>query len=195
LLAQLKKYSAAEPHLKRGVKILEKRLGRTHPNLAPAITALGWVYLHTNRLSEAEQLHLRLIDIRTKDSNVPLNVILQDYMNLASIYIDQDALEKSEKFLETAKGLYFKSHDWDDIKITSKAYSLIRTLINVYEKQGKLSQAAKQFEKLVQVRYARYKQQIDDLPIMIDAGGLLFIAEDLRNLCKRCPDPTCSRAL
>jgi len=80
------RYAEAEPLYQRSLQILEKALGKDHPDVASSLNNLAGLYSDTGRYAEAEPLYQRSLQIREKALGKEHPDVAVSLNNLALLY-------------------------------------------------------------------------------------------------------------
>ncbi len=133
VLIQEESYQEAIPLLKSALK--------RHPTLEPVWEALGWCYIHTDRMDEAETLWRQYLTLRPESPKA--------HSMLAQLAIQRSDWRMADRYLKGSLKLEPENYDiryWH-------AQNLLRL--------GRLGEALPEFEKLVAVDAYRFDVKID----------------------------------
>ena len=143
------KYNEAIPYAQQVLTIIEKALGKDHPNVATSLNNLAGLYKVIGRYSEAEPLYKRSLEIREKalgknhpDVALSLNNLAGIYTFIGGRYAEAEPLHKRALVIyEKALG---SEHPF-------VAQNLI-SLASLYESTGRYADAEPLYKRALEIR-------------------------------------------
>jgi CHAT domain-containing protein/sirohydrochlorin ferrochelatase len=167
-----KKYKEAIPLAQRALDILEKVLGKNHPDVATSLNILAAVYDSHEKYTQAEPLYYRALAIYEKALGKVHPDVATTLNNLASLYDSQGKYTQAEPLYHRALAIREKTLGKDHPEVATS----LNNLAGLYSKQRKYAQA----EPLYQRALAILEKELgkDHLSVAI---GLNNLAELYRN--------------
>jgi len=136
-LEKIAQYEQALPLYLRALEILEKVLGKEHPDVATSLNNLAMLYNSQGKYEEALPLYLRALEIWEKVLGKEHPNVATSLNNLALLYDDQGKYEE-------ALPLYLRALEIFE-KALGKEHPLVATSLNnlaeLYRNQGKYEEA------------------------------------------------------
>lgn len=97
-----RRFSEAEPLVRRAIEIDEKTNGPDHPNVAMSLNSLALLYHNQGRQGEIEPLLKRALAIFEKSSGPEHPFVATNLNNLGMLYRNQGRIEEAEPLLRRA---------------------------------------------------------------------------------------------
>ncbi len=173
-------YSSSEKCFLDSKLILEKSMGREHPDYAFSLHALATLYLGMGQYEKAEPLFLKSKEIREKTLGKKHPDYAKSLNNLAILYLDMGQYEKAGQF-------YIEAIDVWEITLGKEHYDYANGLNNLanlyhdlgqYEKAEPLHIEAKAIrEKVLGREHPDYAQSLNNLASLYLDMGLYEKAE------------------
>ena len=140
-------YSKALKYYKKALVILEKVLGKEHPDTAAACNNIAVVYYNQGDYAKALEFNEKALAIRENTLGKEHPDTATTYNNIAGVYLDQGdyakALEYNEKALALFDKVLGKEHP-----STAMAYN---NIAGVYRDQGDSAKAMEYYEKALTI--------------------------------------------
>ena len=140
-------YAEAEEMYLRALQKYEKTLGFEHKSTLDTVNNLGLLYIHQDKLVEAEKMCMRTLRGYEKQGLEHIST-LNTVHNLGVLYFDQGKLaEAEEMYLRALRG-YEKAWGLEHIS----TLNTVNNLGNLYSDQGKLAEAEEMYMRALQGR-------------------------------------------
>ncbi len=171
-LYQAGKYAEAIPLAKQELAIREKTLGRDHPEVAKALSALAGIYRKQGRFAEAEPLYERAVAILEK-ARGPNNPEFAEALNdLAVLYQDEDRNADAETLYKRTIAIIQKALGADHPDVAPA----LNNLAELYRVQSRYAEAEPLYERALAIwEKARGSDDRDVATALNDLGELYFL--------------------
>ena len=130
----------------RAVELRERHLGPGHPDLATALNGLGNFHEKLGRVDEAKATHERAIEIREKALGPDHADLAQSFHNLAVLYLEDEAFERSEELLRRSIAIEEQQGESHDLATS------VHVLAILYESMERWDEALAQEERALAMR-------------------------------------------
>ena len=104
-------HQSAIVSFERGLGLLQKRLGKNHPDVATSLNNLALIYYSRGNYEAAEPLYRRSLSIDEQTLGIDHPGVATDLNNLALLYKKQGDLEAAEPLLKRALEIKEKNFD------------------------------------------------------------------------------------
>ena len=143
VLHQAGKYSEAESLIQRILAIVEKSLGKNHPDVATRLNNLAVLYKQQSKYREAEPLYQRSLAIREKVLGKDHPDVAVSLNNLAGLYEEQGKYSEAEALYQRSLAIKEKALGKDHPAVANS----LNNLAELYHAQGKYSEAESLYQR------------------------------------------------
>ena len=169
LLSAQAQHTQAVRHLRRGVEILESRVGET-PHLGEMLTDLGNAYLELGRLNDAREHHTRALRILREQLGDHHPDVASAMTGLALAYDELGHPERSYPLYEQVVDIFSEA--------LGPTHPSVATALNNYagvlHAKGEYIEALQRFERAAAIWEAAYGPEHPDVALTLGNIGLVL---------------------
>jgi CHAT domain-containing protein/Tfp pilus assembly protein PilF len=176
------RYSDAIPLARRLLAILEKALGRDHPNVALSLNNLAVLYESQGRYADAEPLHRRALAINEKALGRDHPDVATSLNNLAELYRNQGRNADAEPLYQRSLTIREKALGRDHPDVAGS----LNNLALLYDRQGRYADAEPLHQRSLAIRekalgrdHPDVAQSMNNLAGLYESQGRYADAEPL----------------
>lgn len=166
-------YQKAEPLYRRSLRLSERALGSSHPDVAASMNNLATLYRDEGEYARAEALYKRSLRIVRKalgpestDTAISLN-------NLAELYSDQGKYAQAEPLYKRSLEIWEKNLGPQDLNVAVG----LNNLGALYDNEKKYAEAEKLYKRALAIKEISLGTSDPSIALSLSNLGKVYVAE------------------
>lgn len=175
---EAERYQEADPLIRRALTILERFFGAQDPEVAPALTKLGYLYQLQGKFVEAEQTHWKALEIRQQKLGKNHIDVAESLDYLARLQAAQHNPEQAERYLSSSLAIRQEHLGRSHPRVIAN----LEELAQLQFVQGNVDEAERAYLRILKAHQSRWDaHDLRLAPVLERLGDIYCMRRDYSN--------------